>query len=107
MKVAVSGSSGMVGRPLANALADHGHKVLRLVRREAGAPDEIRFDPEAGSVDAEALRGADALVHLGGHNIAAGRWNAAIGVVVFPDVRRRGTSTAITLSTGRMAARPS
>ena len=77
MKVAVSGASGMVGRPLVASLAEHGHEVARLVRREPRAPDEIRFDPDLPSVDAQALRGDTALVHLAGHNIAAGRWNAA------------------------------
>jgi uncharacterized protein (TIGR01777 family) len=46
------------------------------VRRPPRAADEILWDPAAGSIDAAALEGFDAVVHLSGQNIAGGRWTA-------------------------------
>jgi hypothetical protein len=77
MKVAVTGSSGLVGSALVPFLTTGGHEVVRLVRRAPRAPDEARWDPEAGTVDARSLEGVDAVVHLAGESIAAGRWSEA------------------------------
>jgi uncharacterized protein (TIGR01777 family) len=77
MKVAVTGASGLIGGALVPFLRAGGHEVLRLVRRAPAARDEIRWDPEAGAVDAPALEGLDAVVHLAGENIAGGRWTEA------------------------------
>lgn len=76
MKIAITGSSGLIGEALATALQSDGHEVLRLVRRVPG-PGEVGWDPEADKIDADALAGIDAAVHLAGENIASGRWNAA------------------------------
>jgi uncharacterized protein (TIGR01777 family) len=77
MRVAISGASGLVGSALCAFLTTGGHSVLRLVRRTARGPDEVRWDPDAGTIDAAALEGIDALVHLAGENLAAKRWTAA------------------------------
>jgi len=77
MKVAITGASGLVGRALVPFLTAGGHDVLRLVRRGARVRDEVSWDPAAGTIQAEALEGVDAVVHLSGENIAAGRWTAA------------------------------
>jgi uncharacterized protein (TIGR01777 family) len=74
MKVAITGSSGFVGGALVPFLTTGGHEVVRLVRRAPRTKDEARWDPEAREIDAAALEGADAVVHLAGENIAAGRW---------------------------------
>lgn len=78
MKVAVTGSSGFVGSALVPFLTTGGHEVVRFVRRAPRAPDEARWDPEAGTIiDARGLEGADAVVHLAGESIAEGRWSEA------------------------------
>ncbi len=75
--IAVTGSTGGVGRALCAALTRSGQRVVRLVRRDADTSrGEVRWDP-TGAWDASALDGIDALVHLAGENIAAGRWTAA------------------------------
>src|SRR6185295_2334819 len=76
--IAISGSSGLVGARLAARLAGLGHRVLRLVRRpvRSGAY-EIAWDPARGVLDAGALSGLDAVVHLAGESIASGRWSRA------------------------------
>jgi uncharacterized protein len=77
LDIVVSGASGLVGRQLVAFLRTGGHTVYRLVRREPVAPDEISWDPRAGEIDAAALEGMDAVVHLAGESIAGGRWTQA------------------------------
>ena len=77
MRIAVTGASGLIGGALVSTLAAEGHEVLRLVRREPRAGGEVHWDPETRSIDASALEGLDAVVHLAGENIAEGRWTAA------------------------------
>ncbi len=74
MKIAVSGSSGMVGAALVPALDQSGHHVVRLVRANP-SDGEIRWNPSDGTVDSAALDGVEAVVHLAGENIAEKRWN--------------------------------
>jgi uncharacterized protein len=73
VRVAVTGSSGLIGAALLPALRREGHEPARIVRREPVAPDEVGWDPEAGTIDAHALAGADAIVHLAGYNLGT-RW---------------------------------
>lgn len=68
MKIVIAGSSGMIGTPLVRALCADGHEVTRLVRRDAAAPDEVSWDPAAGSLDVLALTGVDAAINLAGVN---------------------------------------
>ncbi len=73
----VTGSTGLIGSAVVDALREAGHEVYRLIRppRQAGA-DEILWDPMEGSIDMSKLRGCDAVIHLAGESIA-GRWTAA------------------------------
>src|SRR5262245_61154437 len=70
MKIAVTGSSGLVGSALVSSLENTGHDVVRLKR-----PDH--WDLETRTVNTSAFSGANAVVHLAGENIASGRWTAA------------------------------
>jgi uncharacterized protein (TIGR01777 family) len=70
MQIAVTGSTGLVGSALVPLLIQSGHNVVRMTRPS-------QWDPEKGTVDMAALNGIDALVHLAGENIAAGRWTIA------------------------------
>lgn len=76
LKICIAGSSGLVGEALVAFLRTAGHTVLRLVRRTTHAQDEIPWNPAAGEIAGDGLDGLDALIHLGGENIAAGRWTA-------------------------------
>ena len=74
MHVLVSGASGLIGSALVPALDTGGHRVTRLVRGAGdGGGDTVRWDPDAGVIDAAALEGVDAVVHLAGETVA-GRW---------------------------------
>jgi len=77
MKILVSGSSGLIGSALVKRWSKSAD-VIRLVRREPRpGGEEIRWDPQAGQIAADELECLDAVVHLAGDNIAAGRWTAA------------------------------
>jgi uncharacterized protein (TIGR01777 family) len=75
-RIAVTGSTGLVGSRLVPFLRAGGHDVVRLVRQPTRAEDEIFWDPAAGQIDAAALEGLDAVVHLAGASIAGGRWTS-------------------------------
>lgn len=77
MHVVLAGSHGMIGRALSAHLTQQGHRVTRLVRRPVVSPAEISWDPTAGRLDPEDLRGVDAVVNLGGAGIGDRRWTAA------------------------------
>jgi len=68
VNIAITGSSGLVGQALVQALASDGHGILRLRRsREASAASGSAYwDPSQGQVDAAALEGHQVVVHLAG-----------------------------------------
>ena len=74
MKIAVTGSSGLIGEALVAFLRTGGHDVHRVVRRPP-RHGEIGWRPDEGHIDAAALRPMDAVVHLAGEPIASGRWS--------------------------------
>lgn len=74
-RVAVTGSSGLIGSALCHALRDRGDEVIRLVRRPVEHPDEVTWDPGAGAVDLQALHGVSAVVNLAGAGIGDKRWS--------------------------------
>lgn len=76
MKIAITGSTGLLGEAVTAALKTQGHDVVRVVRR-AARPGEVMWDPDAGKIDTAALAGIGAAVHLAGENIASGRWTAS------------------------------
>jgi len=77
VKIAVTGSSGLIGSALLPALRDDGHTVLRLVRRPSAGTDELRWDPATRTLDPAALAGVDAVVNLAGVGIGDRRWTTA------------------------------
>ncbi len=75
MKILISGSTGLIGSFLVPALRKIGHGVIRLVRRTPRSPvDEVAWNPIAGDLNPSELEGVNAVVHLAGESIAAGRW---------------------------------
>ncbi len=80
MKIAVTGSSGLIGSALVKRLTKQGHQVIRLVRRSPITEDEIRWTPDGSALPAEsltALAGTDAVIHLAGAGVGDKRWSAA------------------------------
>ncbi|MFS0697597.1 TIGR01777 family oxidoreductase [Streptomyces nitrosporeus] len=76
-RIAVSGSTGLIGAALVRSLRADGHEVVRLVRRPAATGDEVEWDPRRQYVDAAGLVGCDAVVHLAGAGVGDHRWTEA------------------------------
>ncbi len=74
MKVAITGSSGLIGSALVGALHGAGHTAIRVVRSTSPGPDEIAWNPAGGTIDAAGFEGLDAVVHLAGAGIGDERW---------------------------------
>ncbi|MCB9684724.1 MAG: TIGR01777 family protein [Alphaproteobacteria bacterium] len=70
-RVAITGATGMVGTELSAFLTTGGHEVLPVSRRTG-----IRWDIDRGELEAEALEGVDAVVHLAGESVASEPWSA-------------------------------
>lgn len=77
MRIAVTGSTGLVGTRLVDDLRADGHEVLRLVRpstRDDVRGDTVAWDPVEGSLDPDDLAGVDVVVNLAGAGIGDERW---------------------------------
>ena len=74
MKILITGSTGLVGSALIPVLKSSGHQIVRLVRSKPKDASEVYWNPEQGTINAAELEGLDAVVHLAGENLAAGRW---------------------------------
>src|SRR5688572_13053918 len=105
MKIVVSGSTGLIGSPLVEALKRRGDEVVRLVRRpQAAGGGALLWDPERGTIDRVGLEGVAAVIHLAGENVF-GRWTPAKKQRI-RDSRVQGTrivSDAIAALTSRPA----
>ena len=91
-RVAITGSTGLIGSALVGHLRSEGHTVQRLVRRKAAAPDEISWDPKNGTIDIAALEGVDAVIHLAGANVGDHRWTKKYRAEIL-NSRLLGTTT--------------
>jgi uncharacterized protein (TIGR01777 family) len=105
MRVAVTGSHGLIGSALVQRLRDESHEVVRVVRSGGGTPDEVRWDPEAGTIDGRGLAGVDGVVHLAGEGIGEKRWSAEQKRKIL-DSRVKGT-TLLATTLAALDPRPS
>jgi len=92
MRIAITGASGLIGSALTTSLTDDDHEVIRLVRREPTASDEVRWDPKAGDVDLTGLTGVESIIHLAGAGVGDHRWTDAYKQEIH-DSRVLGTQT--------------
>jgi uncharacterized protein (TIGR01777 family) len=79
MNVLITGGSGLVGSYLTKLLTEKGHQVSWL-SRTPGEKDGIKryaWNVKAGTIDQEAIRNAEAIIHLAGAGVADKRWTAS------------------------------
>jgi len=82
MRVVVTGATGTIGRAVVKALRERGDQVVALSRDPERARETLGADvdahawgdPKAEAAPAEALRGADGVIHLLGEPVAQ-RWS--------------------------------
>ena len=76
-RIAITGATGFIGSALAAFLSTGGHEVLRVGRGEVvPGKNDISWDIERGKLDAKALEGLDAVIHLAGAPVDE-RWSTA------------------------------
>ncbi len=73
LEILVTGASGLIGRPLCDALKQRNHNVRTLSRRKSG---DFQWDIENRSIDEAAVEGVDVVIHLAGESVAQ-RWTNA------------------------------
>lgn len=77
-RIVITGATGLIGQALSDSLRRDGHTVHGVTRSpERAGPDDLVWDPEQGTIEADRLEGADAVVHLAGEPIGASRWTEA------------------------------
>lgn len=91
-RVAVTGSSGLIGSALVAKLNSEGYQVQKIVRRPTRNSEEVRWDPIKGEIDLDALDGVDAVFHLAGAGVGDKRWSAAYRSEIL-NSRLLGTTT--------------
>jgi uncharacterized protein len=106
MRIAVTGSSGLIGTALVAALRAEGHQVIRLVRAAPTGGDTIAWDPlaDGGGLDPRSLDGVAAVVHLAGAGVADRRWTDTYKAEI-RDSRVTGTRALVSALTA-MATPP-
>jgi len=90
MDIAITGSRGLVGSALVPALAQAGHRPVRVVRTHPVGSDEVGWDPDAGAIDAAGLEGIGGVIHLAGAGIGDKRWTPARKRLIL-ESRTKGT----------------
>ncbi|PZM81527.1 MAG: TIGR01777 family protein [Candidatus Melainabacteria bacterium] len=76
MKLAITGSTGLVGKKITAELKAAGHQVVKLVRKVSNSENEFSWNPDTDKIDAKAFEGVDAVIHLAGESIASKRWSS-------------------------------
>lgn len=96
MKIAIAGSSGLVGSTLIPFLLTGGHQVIRLVRKagpsiSTDGTTSVMWNPDKDELNASDLEGIDAVINLAGEGIADKRWTEDRKKRIL-DSRIKGTS---------------
>jgi uncharacterized protein (TIGR01777 family) len=91
-RVAITGSSGLIGGALSVFLSARGDEVVHLVRRAPRAPYEVSWDPGQRKLNPGGLSGLTAVVHLAGAGVGAHRWTPAYKQEILAS-RVNGTAT--------------
>ncbi|MER3422827.1 MAG: TIGR01777 family protein, partial [Nitrospiraceae bacterium] len=111
MNIIIAGGSGFIGRPLCRALAENGHQVTVLSRREgeaSGPLDQsirvVGWNGRIGGDWERSLEGTEAVINLAGESVADKRWT--------PDRKqalrdsRIGTTRLLVQALSRLSRRP-
>ncbi len=79
LRIAITGSNGLIGTAILNRFLKEGHTVTRIVRPYSPASLgglSITWDSQNRQIDQEGLEGHDVIIHLAGANVAERRWSS-------------------------------
>ncbi len=79
-RIAISGSSGLLGSELVPSLANGNYSLLLLIRNEKphdSDTETLLWNPHERILDVEKLEGVDVVINLSGAGIADSRWTDA------------------------------
>jgi uncharacterized protein len=95
MRIAITGSSGLIGSALRRSLEGDGHEVVAVVRPGSKVQGTtVTWDLDRRTIEADDLVGVDAVVNLAGESIGGKRWNEG---------QKRKVLESRTVSTGLLA----
>ncbi len=80
--VLITGGTGLVGHKLSSFLAEKDYQVIILTRNPANREDRknisyAAWDPNARSIDTDAVKKADFIIHLAGAPVMEKKWTPA------------------------------
>lgn len=93
MRVAITGSTGLIGTAVREALLARGHEVTRVVRSLSSIPPSehaVVWHPDTGEIETQGLESHDVVIHLAGESIA-GVWTSGKKRRIV-ESRKRGTA---------------
>lgn len=103
MRFLLAGASGFLGSALRVRLAEEGHDVVRLVRREPATATEFRWQPDDREVDPAAFAGVDVVVNLAGAGVADRLWSPSRRQLILSS--RVNTTATLARALADLAAR--
>ena len=94
LRIAITGSSGLIGSEIVDYFTRQGHRVTRVVRLESNLKTKdhiVYWDINTHKIDQEGLEGHDAIIHLAGASIADERWTPEYKEIIYAS-RVQGTA---------------
>lgn len=77
MRIAITGSTGLIGSALTSTLSQQGHQITRIVRdsdyHDAQHATAL-WHPDQKKIDLQALENHEGIIHLAGENVAQKKW---------------------------------
>jgi uncharacterized protein len=73
-RILIAGGSGLIGRHLTQKLVQKGYETAWLSRRKTSSHPSFLWDHRKELLDPNAIRFAEFIINLSGHNISEGRW---------------------------------
>ncbi len=89
-RIAITGSTGLIGTDLSAFLGTAGHTIHRVTRSRPAHDKDIYWEPRGAKIDAQKLEGVDVVIHLAGENLF-GLWTARKKEAII-ESRRQGTA---------------
>ncbi|OSS41371.1 Cell division inhibitor [Desulfurella amilsii] len=78
MNILITGGSGLIGKKLSRILAEKGHNVAILSRKQETSNYKVyTWNIEQNQIDLKAIEESDCIVHLAGANIGEKPWSSS------------------------------